>query len=778
MAQWKHRDDFSDYAGGGANLELAARRSTLQQSPELRAAINSRDDRLVGAILAASRKAEEGQLNLATQAVQAAVPETAEQLTGAYLSRYAHMADDAWFAFLGTHGKKTTASIVREATQAAATSPRRLVVAGALGLTAGAGLAFGVSSLFSGRGAAYNSLEGLRHGGMAGDLRRENTDFGSGYQGLQRSLSQPQAGGLRVDSMLIPEEVQRFREKWYSSDADRARLEQLKAQSQTSYSQLSPSEITPIAGTNRARVDLSRYKYEWEDADTILLRQKGLRGVFSDPVAIRLAGIDAPEIAHPGDPTEWFRFHQEQPHGRQSLREAQALTGGGPISIEIAADPKAKTYGRYLGVAYSQGQAKSLNRMMVEQGTAAALPFGDSGSDIISRRSIASAEKQAVRGQRGMWAEPYFQKYLSATDAMGGRLTFNTLTDLSRLGKNYHLAALESLLTSDEPGTDDPRVAGYIGRKLIPSYGRFFSGRGKAYNTNEGLRHGGMAGELRKENTEFGSGWRGLFGGLSSKVEKFLASGAKAGEKLLSPIAAASAARSTATLEEFITATGYTGKKYIARTAEESAKFGSWLQKQGLGAGGSEGAAFYLPGHGVFMDVPKLQEAWKARAVQKGMSVERATQAVGSEEFLKSIFYHESLEKSVAEGFSGLKTMKTGHAGAQVLIGEGGFIAQMEKGPTRELFEKVRQASTSDAPAFALGQELFSGGAIKGKVASKLSEIASQFDIPALARTVPALQTSQKQVWQAGVSGGKGHEGRAASRQPPPIPKSAVKHHL
>jgi len=35
-----------------------------------------------------------------------------------------------------------------------------------------------------------------------------------------------------------------------------------------------------------------------------------------------------------------------------------------------------------------------------------------------------------------------------------------------------------------------------------------------AYNTIEGLRHGGIAQELRQENTDFGSGWQGLFPGI------------------------------------------------------------------------------------------------------------------------------------------------------------------------------------------------------------------------------------------------------------------------
>lgn len=41
-----------------------------------------------------------------------------------------------------------------------------------------------------------------------------------------------------------------------------------------------------------------------------------------------------------------------------------------------------------------------------------------------------------------------------------------------------------------------------------------FSGFGRAYNSIEGLFHGGQAEKKRRELTDFGSGWRGLFGGI------------------------------------------------------------------------------------------------------------------------------------------------------------------------------------------------------------------------------------------------------------------------
>jgi len=50
------------------------------------------------------------------------------------------------------------------------------------GIALGAAVAFG--AVISGHDDDYNSIEGLRHGGIAGATRHINTEFGSGYQGV------------------------------------------------------------------------------------------------------------------------------------------------------------------------------------------------------------------------------------------------------------------------------------------------------------------------------------------------------------------------------------------------------------------------------------------------------------------------------------------------------------------------------------------------------------------------------------------------------------------
>lgn len=318
--------------------------------------------------------------------------------------------------------------------------------------------------------------------------------------------------GIRVHSQWISPQIIAFRERWLSSPEQKAELERKKKSLPTSYSQLDPSRLSPIPGTQLSRVDISGFRPEWEDVDTLLLHQPWWQ-FWKDPVAIRLSGIDAPEIAHPNDPTEWFRYRQEQPYGREALSIVNKLIDPNRLSIAIGNAPGQQTYGRYLGVL-STPEIQNVNVELVRRGLAAALPFGESGSDLISRRQLRNVEEEAISENRGMWQESFFRKYLEVSRGLGGRLTLNTLTDLTRLGSNYHLAAAAEYMWDDSQ--QSAATGRYIGRKLVPSYGRFFhknnsqfSAKDDNYNTIEGLFHGGLAGQLRKAYTDFGSGYKG-----------------------------------------------------------------------------------------------------------------------------------------------------------------------------------------------------------------------------------------------------------------------------
>tara|TARA_Y100000310_G_scaffold343497_2_gene451433 strand:- start:179 stop:4609 length:4431 start_codon:yes stop_codon:yes gene_type:complete len=321
-----------------------------------------------------------------------------------------------------------------------------------------------------------------------------------------------------VHGQRISDEIVDFREEWMSSPEKKKELERRKKDIPIQYGDIDSSRLTSIGG-GKAEVDISGWNPVWEDVDTLLLE----RGMFEDDIAIRLTGIDSPEVSHPGDPTEWFRFRQEQPFGEKALAQLREQVENGQLRVVVDADPGARTYNRYLGLIYEEGEEESLNMQFVRQGLAASLPFGDAGSDMLPREEFMAAEHEAIQDRRGMWNLPFYQKYLALSAGVGGRLTFNTFTDLSRMGKNYHLAAAHEALWSDSATTRD---AYRIGEKLVPSHGRFFgktprrsksgylafSGFDDDYNTIEGLSERGMASMLRKENTEFGSGWKGGLG--------------------------------------------------------------------------------------------------------------------------------------------------------------------------------------------------------------------------------------------------------------------------
>ena len=62
-------------------------------------------------------------------------------------------------------------------------------------------------------------------------------------------------------------------------------------------------------------------------------------------------------------------------------------------------------------------------------------------------------------------------------------------------------------------------AVGAVGLGLILQPGQLFSGKDDNYNIIEGLRHEGFAGRLRRENTDFGSGWvrRAISAGVSQE---------------------------------------------------------------------------------------------------------------------------------------------------------------------------------------------------------------------------------------------------------------------
>jgi endonuclease YncB( thermonuclease family)/tRNA A-37 threonylcarbamoyl transferase component Bud32 len=342
---------------------------------------------------------------------------------------------------------------------------------------------------FSGADDNYNTIPALQDRGFAYDIR-SMTEFGSGYK-----------NGLRIFGQDIDPKIQEFRDKWFSTPEARKELKKKQQESEIPPGDFKESELQ-ILENGRASVDMSKFDWSFEDPDTLTLKRKGLINTFDDPVKIRMAGIDSPEIAHPGDPTEWMRFNQEQPYGEEATKRAKDIWKE-KSDIKILVDPSQRTYGRYVGLAFSPGEEEPINLQMVRKGIAAALPFGESGSDLYPRKKFIEAEKEAISNKEGMWGEDYFKRYADISKAVGRRITFNSFTDLSRLAQNYSLAAAEKLMSRDDIEYEN-WMGKYIGSKLNNQYGP------RKSSVSDGI-HPGVSNSLGaasvRGHSEFGSGW-------------------------------------------------------------------------------------------------------------------------------------------------------------------------------------------------------------------------------------------------------------------------------
>jgi len=374
--------------------------------------------------------------------------------------------------------------------------------------------------------------EGLSELGVAPQLRKQNTEFGSGYQGMgtpwffrvqqEREYRAQQAkwerdvwqepGRFAVEQMMIKEAQTKAQSKLGRIPLGAGITytpEQVKAIQDASGGALL-SGVNPMLQKRLAVVDISKdkYKYEFDDADTLMLRRKNFLGFGTGKkISIRLAGIDAPETGgHANDPLEPVRVGQDQPHGKVSAEQFEEIIRA-QGSLTLAYDPEASTYGRQIGFLYGEDQ-QNINLQLVRGGQAAHLPFGDSGSSIVDRGQFQRAEDVASGSRSGMWGDPFWQAQKIAMDEAGSRVTFNTMTRMDKLAKD---AALQQMTMSawgaHERGyiEDEQEFVDY-GFRLRSTVGRFNSrnkkrakrkGNPRAHNDIQGFQHGGIASEYR-----------------------------------------------------------------------------------------------------------------------------------------------------------------------------------------------------------------------------------------------------------------------------------------
>lgn len=240
-----------------------------------------------------------------------------------------------------------------------------------------------------------------------------------------------------------------------------------------------------------------------EDADTAILHlAKG--GTH----AIRMAGIDAPEVGHKDEYAEG-RVLQEQPYGQEATETLNRLMGE-MDSVGVLFDEAGRTsYGRTVGVLMGErdGQQFNLNEMLVKAGSAKFLPFGKRRDSIIDRGAFQRAENEAYAAHRGMWDEEGWRRVRQA-EGDKDTVTNVSFTNMERMSNDFRIAALLRRQ-----------------RDMTVSYNLAAGGKDD-HNVIEGLPHGWF-GSKRKYNTDFGSGYQGESFGVGDAI--FMAGSALTG---------------------------------------------------------------------------------------------------------------------------------------------------------------------------------------------------------------------------------------------------------
>ncbi len=363
-------------------------------------------------------------------------------------------------------------------------NPYLLAGAAALG-------AMGAGALMLPDREQHNTVEGLRHEGIKGWQRRMMTDFGSGY-----------------NPTMVHPDILRFRERIWSDDVQKAQIkdqiEKLQEAYQAKLGRFRPNDLSRVStsgleGFNRQRADirevnLSRFNIQVEDADTLFLERKGVLNWLKaragyGRVAMRISGVDAPEIKHEDDPfvKMGLRWHSEQPYGREATAILKHFVDQDNLRLITSSGPE--TYGRYLGGLWEKDTGRSINLDLIRTGAAKALPWGDESTPLIDKAMAMAAEDEAREENVGLWGYPRYQKHAQKEDWMGKEITFNLLTRIDVLAGNSQLARM----ATEAVDYDD---------------------------TISGLLEGGLAAPLRHTITDFGSEYQGVLA-VSRWVARF-----------------------------------------------------------------------------------------------------------------------------------------------------------------------------------------------------------------------------------------------------------------
>lgn len=293
----------------------------------------------------------------------------------------------------GTNWESPTRNIINKPTASQVTRGKKFFKYAGLGIAAYATY----SIMFSGRKENFNTIEGLRHGGMAEQKRKELTDFGSGWNALR---------GLTRASETLAEMT--------SSKAFQTALKEA-------------TQVKLLGKGDFATVSKMSAKFRGKDFS--FARKVGNIHPNEAQALEELGGSLAPNL---------YRS------------EMGGVAGTGPLS------------------SFRKG---TLDMEYFEGTTMKDTPWLTGKESIKKKINRKAIKEMSKSGWEHM--------------DLGG-------------GKNTMMI-----------NTKEGIKVGVIDFGLSAKTGQKFSGKDDAYNTIEGMFHGGISQKLRRKNTDFGSGYRG-----------------------------------------------------------------------------------------------------------------------------------------------------------------------------------------------------------------------------------------------------------------------------